>query len=54
MVDQYVTEIFEICDQSTIPIDLVKCRKILENASNLVCYIEKLSSNCILSFIILF
>ena len=33
MVDQYFTEIFEICHQSThstIPIHVLKCRKILK------------------------
>ena len=33
-MDQYFAEIFEICDQSTIPIHVLKCRKIL--AGNLL------------------
>ena len=37
MVDQYFTEIFDICDQSTIPIHVLKCRMILKNAGNLQC-----------------
>ena len=36
MVDQCFTKIFEICDQSTIPIHVLKCRKILKNAGNLM------------------
>ena len=30
LVDQYFTELFEICDPSTIPIHVLKCRKILK------------------------
>ena len=36
MVDPYLTDIFEICDQSTIPIHVLKCREILKNIGNLM------------------
>ena len=36
MVNTYFTEIFEVCDQSTIIIHLFKCHKILKNAGNLL------------------
>ena len=36
VVDQYFTKIFEICDQSTIPIHVLKCREILKNAGTLI------------------
>ena len=42
MVDQYFIEIFEICDQSIIqiPIHVLKYRKVVKNAGNLI-YISK-------------
>ena len=41
MVDQYFTELFDICDQSTIEIHVLKCRKILKNAGNLLNVIQE-------------